>query len=240
MKKFLLDTFCKAGGCSVGYHRAGFEVVGVDIEPQPNYPFKFFKMDAIEFIQKYGKDFNVIHASPPCQAYSRSTAKFRKDGKTYPDLIEVTREVLNQTGRPYIIENVPGSKIRPDIKLCGEMFGLLVIRWRWFELHDIFMLQPGKPQIKKNMVTNGERVSVFGNGNYRTSKNNKLPVFKKSTVKDTWAYAMDINWMTVKEMAEAIPPAYTEYIGNNIIDQICPLITPNTRPTGLPSSGRQC
>ena len=222
MKKLLLDTFCKAGGCSMGYHRAGFDVVGVDISPQPNYPFEFFQMDAIEFIEKHGHKFDIIHASPPCQGYSRSTGQFRKNGKVYPDLIVPTRDALIKTGKPYIIENVPSAPIIPDIKLCGEMFGLLVIRWRWFELGGgIFMLQPGKPQIKKKMVRNGERVSVFGNGNYRKSKNDKMPLFKKESVRATWSHAMGIDWMTVLELSEAIPPVYTEFIGKSIIDQLC-------------------
>jgi DNA (cytosine-5)-methyltransferase 1 len=221
MKKILLDTFCKAGGCSVGYHRAGFDIVGVDHEPQPNYPFEFFQGDALEFIFKHGKEFDVIHASPPCQGYSRSTYQFRKGGKVYPDLIKPTRELLVFTGKPYIIENVPGSPLIPDVKLCGEMFNLKVIRWRWFELGGgLFIMNPGKPQIKKNMVTNGERVSVFGNGNYRKSKNDAHPIFKQGSVKATWGYAMGIDWMTVLELREAIPPAYTQFIGENIYDQV--------------------
>lgn len=204
----------------MGYHRAGFQVVGVDIEPQPNYPFEFFQMDAIEFITKHGREFDIIHASPPCQGYSRSTYMFRKAGKVYPDLIQDTRAAMIATGKPYIIENVPSAPIQPHIKLCGEMFGLLVIRWRWFELGELFMLQPGKPQIKKNMVTNGERVSVFGNGNYRKSKNDKMPLFKKGSVRATWSHAMGIDWMTVGELREAIPPAYTEFIGKSIIKQV--------------------
>lgn len=205
----------------MGYHRAGFDVVGVDIEPQPNYPFEFFQMDAIEFIRKHGHDFDVIHASPPCQAYSRSTNQFRQAGKIYPDLIQETRLAMAATDKPYIIENVPSAPIIPDIRLCGEMFSLLVIRWRWFELgNGLFILQPGKPQIKKNMVRNGERVSVFGHGSYRKSKNDKMPIFKMDSVRDTWSHAMGIDWMTVLELREAIPPAYTEFIGKMIIDQV--------------------
>ena len=178
-------------------------------------------MDAIEFIEKHGREFDVIHASPPCQGYSRSTYQFRMAGKIYPDLVDETRRAMVATGKPYIIENVPSAPIIPDLKLCGEMFGLLVIRWRWFEIGGgLFVMQPGKPQIKKNMVKNGERVSVFGNGNYRKSKNDKMPIFQKGSVRLTWSHAMGIDWMTVLELREAIPPAYTEYIGKMIIDQV--------------------
>jgi DNA (cytosine-5)-methyltransferase 1 len=102
------------------------------------------------------------------------------------------------------------------------MFGLLVIRWRWFELSEhLFVMQPGKPTIPRNLVTTGQRVSVFGNANYRKSKNDAIPVFKKESVLATWSHAMGIDWMKkTRELAEAIPPAYTEYIGISIINQI--------------------
>lgn len=221
MKPKLLDLYCKAGGCSKGYNMAGFDVVGVDIEDQPNYPFLFIRSDAIEYVRKNYHLYDVIHASPPCQKYSRSTAPFRMAGKKYPDLLNETRIELEKTGKPYIIENVPGSPMRKDLILNGEMFGLKVIRNRWFELGGgLFILCPPKTQIKKNLVRNGERVSVFGNGSYRKSKFDKEPIFKKGSVRETWAYAMGINWMTCNEMSEAIPPAYTEYIGNRIKNQI--------------------
>ncbi|MEZ5195082.1 MAG: DNA cytosine methyltransferase [Bacteroidales bacterium] len=128
----ILDTYCKAGGASRGYAEAGFQVVGVDIEPQPNYPFPFIQADAVEFIRKNGKDFDAIHASPPCQKFSCSTGSHRKAGKSYPDLIEPTRKALEATGKPFIMENVSQAPLRHDLILMGHMFNLWVIRKRIF------------------------------------------------------------------------------------------------------------
>lgn len=136
----LLDTFCKAGGAGMGYHKAGFEVVGVDIEPKPNYPFKFIQADAIEYTLKHGHKYDVVHGSPPCQGYSKSTAPQKKLGKVYPDMVSEVREAFLATNRPYIIENVPQAPIRADIVLVGNMFGLNVIRKRHFET-NFFILQ---------------------------------------------------------------------------------------------------
>lgn len=200
----------------MGYHRAGFKVVGVDIEPQPNYPFEFYQGDAIEFIRNNGGDFDVIHASPPCQKYSVA-AHIHKNYEKHPDLLPETREALDNTGKPWIIENVPFSPMRPDLKLFGYMFGLKVIRQRWFEFgNGLFLMQPGIPQ-QIGTVKEGDFACVFGNGSYRKSKGDAPPKFRKSSVKKTWAFAMGIDWMNVAEMAEAIPPAYTEYIGKEIL-----------------------
>jgi len=224
-KPKLLDLYCKAGGAAMGYHQAGFEVTGVDIEPQPNYPFAFIQADAIEYLKANYKKYDVIHASPPCQKYSASTAQFRKSGKVYPDLLAGTRGELIKTRKPYIIENVQGAPMRKDVILNGEMFGLKVIRVRWFELDNgLFIMMPAKTQIKKNMVINGERISVYGNGHYRDHKTHKMPVFKKESVLETWRFAMGIDWMTRLELAEAIPPAYTKYIGDRIFQQVTNLI----------------
>jgi hypothetical protein len=126
----LLDLFSGAGGAAVGYARAGFEVVGVDIEPQPNYPFEFHQADALEFCREHGHEFDAIHASPPCQAYTPLRAVH---GKDYPDMLAATREALEATGLPWVIENVPGAPINSGIFLCGTMFDLRVYRHRWFE-----------------------------------------------------------------------------------------------------------
>ena len=128
----LLDAFCGAGGAGMGYHRAGFDVIGVDIEPQLNYPFPFIQTDALEFITEHGHEFDVIHASTPCQYYARVT-RWRGTAGNHPALVTTTRVLLEQTGRPWVMENVLEAPIRRDIVLCGSMFGLSVRRHRAFE-----------------------------------------------------------------------------------------------------------
>src|SRR4051794_16680153 len=119
----LLDLFCGAGGCSVGYHRAGFDVVGIDIAPQPHYPFEFIQADALTALDLFGMrigDFDAVHASPPCQSYSVS-CNYRPENRTkYPDLVAPTRELLYEIGLPYVIENVPGAPLHSPIMLCGS------------------------------------------------------------------------------------------------------------------------
>ncbi len=217
----LLDLYCKQGGCSMGYHRAGFEVTGVDHDPTPKYPFTFYQADALEYLANHGHEYDVIHASPPCQGYSRSTAQFRGAGKVYSDLMEATRDLLNASGKPWIMENVPGSPMRPDVKLNGRMFGLRVIRWRWFEVGGgLFLMNPGQNTIPKGLVKNGECVSVFGKGSYRKSNSDAHPTFDQGSIKSTWRYAMGIDWMDTEGLREAIPPAYTEWIGSMIFEQV--------------------
>ena len=140
MKPRILDLFCGAGGCSVGYERAGFDVVGVDIAPQPNYPFGFVQADALAALEVVPlTTVDAIHASPPCQAFSLATLYHgRENAEKYPDLIEPVRKLLLDTGLPFVIENVPGAPIRHDVLLCGEMFGLRVHRHRYFETHGVF------------------------------------------------------------------------------------------------------
>jgi DNA (cytosine-5)-methyltransferase 1 len=133
----LLDLFCGAGGAAMGYHRAGFdEIVGVDIEPQPRYPFAFFQGDALEYCAAHGSEFDAIHASPPCQAYTRMARGLLESqgrGREYPDLIHATRSALHLAGVVSVIENVPGAPLLGPVMLCGSSFGLLVQRHRLFE-----------------------------------------------------------------------------------------------------------
>lgn len=212
----LLDLFCGAGGAAMGYHRAGFdEIVGVDIEPQPDYPFEFVQADAVDVAYDWDLvQFDLIHASPPCQAYSALT-KGTNSGRQYLELITETRsnlEVENET--PFIIENVAGAPIRKDLMLCGEMFGLDVIRHRYFEA-TWTLPQLAHPQHRGRVA--GWRHGVYHDGPY-------VAVYGegggKGSVAD-WQRAMGIDWTdNRKSIAEAIPPAYTEYIGRQFIDQM--------------------
>ena len=195
----LLDLFCCAGGAAMGYAKAGFDVVGVDIEPQPNYPFEFHQDDAINFLALEGHNFDAIHASPPCQAYSETQ---RLRGNTHPELIPQVRANLISTLKPWVIENVPGSPLIEPVELCGSMFGLHVYRHRLFEAS--FRITPPvhwphtAPQTKMGRKPkDGEFIHVVGNFS-------GVEYAKR---------AMGIDWMNRNEMAQAIPPAYTEFIG---------------------------
>lgn len=210
----LLDLFCGAGGAAMGYHQAGFEVVGVDINPQPRYPFEFHQADALQFLREFGKDFDVIHASPPCQAYMDTNSNGKKPSK-HPRLIEPVRELLIETGKPYIIENVHKSPLNAVLMLCGTMFDLRVIRHRYFELSFAFpALTP--PCNHWGTVAAGDFVGVyaFGGRGHRHGKGRRDGPSEPSDV--TPHEAMQIDWMTLKELYEAIPPAYTKFIGGHL------------------------
>lgn len=212
----LLDLFSCAGGAGMGYHRAGFEVVGVDIDPQPNYPFEFIQADALALDADFLDSFDVIHASPPCQSYS-DLAKRNKNADKWPRLIEPVREMLEATGLPYIIENVEGAPLLDPVVLCGTMFpGLRVIRHRLFESN--VRLHPGEHQKHPLVFTHDKRkahygkldqdtafVQVTGGGNCSVAN-----------AKD----ALGIDWMTKNEMNESIPPAYTEFLGRQLLEHI--------------------
>lgn len=222
----LLDLFCGAGGAAMGYHRAGFEVVGVDISPQPNYPFEFHQENALEFPLE---GFDVVHASPPCQGYSVGSQAYRNQGKQYPLLIEPTRNRLQGYGGSWIIENVRRKVLIASVRLCGMSFGLPLFRHRFFE-SNLTLLEPDHPMHPPPSETEGrwrpwnpkdwrkpdkqgmvfvrrsQFVSVAGFGG-SASKSREL---------DEWKTAMGIDWMTRPELVEAIPPAYTEYIGRQL------------------------
>ena len=210
----LLDLFCGAGGAGMGYHRAGFDVWGVDIVPQPNYPFLFIQDDAIDFVRKFGSMFYAIHASPPCQSSSALTKGTNK-GREYTDLIPSTREAISGYYVPTVIENVQGADIRRDLTLCGEYFGLGVIRHRYFELTEFHVPQP--EHIKHRGRVAGYRHGKWYDGPY-------FAVYGDGGGKGSvaqWQQAMDMDWTVVrKELAEAIPPAYTEYIGKFMIGNL--------------------
>jgi DNA (cytosine-5)-methyltransferase 1 len=200
----LLDTFCGGGGCSMGYHRAGFDVVGVDINPQPHYPFEFHQADALEFIAEHGHEYDVIHASPPCQAYSLG-AVWRGTAQDHADLVGETRQALCTTGRPYVIENVCQAPLMNAVLLCGTMFGLRVIRHRLFECKPLLsVLTP--PCQHNGTVKGGQYVTVAGHGR------------DGSNAYSVWCDAMGIDWMSKDELSQAIPPAYTEWIGRQLLE----------------------
>ena len=222
----ILDLFCKAGGCSVGYHRAGFEVEGVDIEPQPNYPFQFHQMDALEFLDTQDLSrFDAIHASPPCQAHSWAAKRWINSGlREYPDLIEPVRERLERLGKPYVMENVVGATLQNTLVLCGTMFDLKVIRHRLFE-SNVFLWAPGICN-HKGSVSDGDYVTVAGHGGDGIARF------------DVWCEAMGIDWMTKQELTQAIPPAYTEWIGRQLIEHIKAEPTQSAQQAGIRSESK--
>lgn len=218
MKPRLLDLYCCAGGAGVGYARAGFDVTGVDIRPQPHYPFTFIQADALIYLREHGHEYDVIHASPPCQAYSRAG---RVHKKKHPDLIPDTRDLLVKTGLPYIIENVKGAPLRADLILCGSMFGLGVIRHRYFESNIDLGFAPYTCSCKGKAVR-GELM------NYHNTKQRNLYIKKHGNIRgsDAFKQALQVEWMSHDESQEAIPPAYTEWIGKRILDVIQPALFP--------------
>ncbi len=221
----LLDLFCGAGGAAVGYHRAGFDVVGVDIKPQPHYPFEFHQGDALDWIRRsfidvwVQDDFDAIHASPPCQHYANVTI-WRGNQDDHADLIGPTRELLEATGLPWVMENVRTPELRADFMLCGTALGLPFRRHRHFETNwsGHVMSHPCQHQASDYSFDHGgkQQESV-----YRT--------------------AMGCDWMTVLESREAIPPAYTELIGRLLLGDIRPqtvfACVVDESSTGFPCEG---
>lgn len=208
MKPKLLDLYSCAGGAARGYQQAGFHVTGIDHKPQPRYAGDvFICADALEYVAEHGHEFDAIHASPPCQAFTNCQ---RIQGRQHPDLIEPTRQLLQASGKPYIIENVPGAPLINPTTLVGSMFGLMTMRPRLFETSfDLpFMLAP-TPRAKHakmgRLARPGEYMHIAGKGGY-------------AGVKDQWAKAMEIDWMGVRELSQAIPPAYTKWLGERLME----------------------
>lgn len=207
-----LDLFCKAGGTSMGYHLAGFEVTGVDIEKQKRYPFTFIQDDALHYLLEHYQEYDLIAASPPCQGYS-DTRSLNKH-KEYPKLIPELRELLIYTGKPYVIENVVGAPLLNPILLCGTMFpDLRVYRHRLFESNLLLEPHPNKCNHTFNMLPSRGHFHTLAEHPYITCVGHN---FKASDGR----VAMDIPWMTRDELAQAIPPAYTEFIGRQVIQLI--------------------
>lgn len=196
----LLDLFCCQGGASMGYHQAGFDVVGVDIDPQPRYPFEFHQADALTFDLD---GFDAIHASPPCQAH---TTAQRIRGNTHPDLIAPTRERLMAAGVPWVIENVPGAPLHDPTMLCGGMFdGLRVYRHRLFETS--FPLEaPPHPDHVAPLRKMGRPPEA---GDFMHIVGNFSGVQQGRE-------AMGIDWMNRDGLRESIPPAYARHVGTQL------------------------
>ena len=220
-KPRLLDTYCCASGCSEGYSRAGFEPYGIDIKPQPHYPFPFLQMDALEALDRlikgegltfsngemlYLKDFAAVHASPPCQDFIPTIPKLH--GTAH--LLNDTRQLLIKAQKPYVIENIPGAPLRADYILCGCMFNLPRLRrQRWFETSwNGFMLRPTCQHPEHHISVTGHGIP---SANYYRDKL-RGPEYQRLA-----NLAMGIDWMNRDERAQAIPPAYLEYLGKYLL-----------------------
>jgi DNA (cytosine-5)-methyltransferase 1 len=226
-RPLIVDAFCKAGGAGMGYHRAGFDVVGIDIEPQPRYPFEFIQGNVFDLLPQVVGWYRpvAIHGSPVCKVHSDLKA-FAAEHHT--NQIPQTREMFEATGLPYVIENVEGAPLLDPVWLCGSMFGLGVQRHRGFELGRWKAAQPACRHAEQAAASPMYLVKRYHSGH---------PVITPSPVigvigvygrgqglgpgeVDLWRKAMGIDWMVRDELSQAIPPAYTEYIGAQILDHL--------------------
>jgi DNA (cytosine-5)-methyltransferase 1 len=202
----LLDLYCGAGGAAKGYADAGFEVTGVDIIEQPRYPYKFIQAEAIDYVTKHLDEYDVIHASPPCQPFTKMSACRPGRKQQFKDLIFETRLAIES--KPYVIENVPASPLIDPIQLCGWSFGRELYRHRLFEsnmeLDEKKHARHVKPGSRAGHWKPGEIISISGHFG---------PMWLAREV-------MEIDWMRRHEMSEAIPPYYTEFIGMQLIKKL--------------------
>lgn len=229
----LLDLYSCAGGAARGYHEAGFDVVGVDIKRQRNYPYEHHVADAIEFVREYGHEFDAIHASPPCQAYSIATAGNPAARSKHTRLIAATREALEESGRPWVIENVAQAKsemISP-VMLCGRMFDLGAFDedgvWLVLDRHRLF--ESSIPlEVPEHPFHGAEQVAGVYGGGRRSSKPNATPADDRHAAryerkggyvprsKRVQQDLLGVDWMTIREMQESIPPAYSRFVGQQL------------------------
>jgi len=220
----LLDLFCCAGGAGMGYHRAGFEVVGVDLEPQKNYPFEFHQSDALEYLTAHAADFDVIHASPPCQTYSITSNAHTSQ---HPDLLAPTRQALIESGKPYVIENVEGAPLIDPLCLCGSEFELraddvdgkplAMKRHRLFE-SNVWLMGAGGCRHDSTQIAGSYKASRHRTPEQRDNPARRGGYTPALTVR---AALLGIDWpMNEHELAQAIPPAYTEWIGRQLMEAL--------------------
>lgn len=209
MSPLLLDLCCCQGGASKGYADLGFTIVGIDKDPQPRYPYEFHQGDALQFLRDNGKEFDAIHASFPCQAFTKAW-KIRKN--EHPDLVTPGRQLLLEIGKPWVMENVPGAPLINPVELCGCMFPSLgVYRERWFEVSDDVVLRQPTHRPHDDKITKmgrppkeGERMHIVGNFS-------GVPKGRQ---------AMGIDWMSRDGLREAIPPAYTRHVGRELMSAV--------------------
>ena len=195
----------------MGYHRAGFDVVGVDKDPQPNYPFEFHQGDALDFLRDHGQEFDAVHTSPPCQPFTAYRRKGGGVGASYVDMVAATRDALIATGLPYVIENVPGAPLIEPIRLCGSSFGLDVRRHRLFESNVLLVPVPCDHSWQRPR---------FAPATNRANLRRTVEVGVWRIPLEVQQKAMGIDWTTLEELSEAIPPAYTEFIGAQLIREL--------------------
>lgn len=204
----LLDLFCGGGGAAMGYYRAGFDVVGIDIKPQPHYPFEFVDGDALDW--SFGS-FDAVHASPPCQSWTAYRRRGSGVGDDYAQLIEPVRRKLVARGIPYVIENVPGAPLNDPVQLCGSSFGLDVRRHRLFESSVPLSAPP---------CDHKWQTPRFPPATNRTNLRSTVEVGVWRIPLAVQQQAMGIDWLPLRELSEAVPPAYTEFIGAQLINAI--------------------
>lgn len=199
----LLDLFCCQGGASAGYVAAGFEVTGVDLEPQPRYPYEFVQGDALAFLIANGHEFDAVHASPPCQAH---TLAQRIQGNAHPELISPTRQLLRALGVPFVIENVPGSPLEGPVELCGAMFGLRTYRHRLFEAS--FPLEGPPHPVHAGVTVKMGRALRVGDWYHAVGNFSNVPYVRAD---------LGVPWMSRDGIRECIPPAYAEFVGKQLL-----------------------
>jgi DNA (cytosine-5)-methyltransferase 1 len=215
-RPLLLDLFCCEGGAATGYHAAGFDIVGLDIDPQPNYPFQFIRADALDFLAMADlRRFDAIHASPPCQSYSTMTNNPDRPSKE-PELIAPVRDLLMATGLPYVIENVVGARphMESPMSIHGGQFGLNLYRPRLFE-SNVLLTPPPKAARPKNAA------AVYGRkGDGRRLWTRKDGTELRAATLEEARQAMGMPWATWNGCREAIPPAYTNFVGRQLLAQL--------------------